>query len=67
MQQSSTPDEIDVNAFMTNLRDANAEDLKQRILAGVKTNLEAQGQAAKILKSVQIDVSDFTKPPTPKN
>jgi hypothetical protein len=47
--------------FLQRLRDANAEDLRNRILARARAIIDQAGLSAERLSQVDVDVSDYLK------
>ena len=53
--------EKEAQEFLDALKKANAEDLKNRIVAKAKKIVESAGLSKDRLKEVAVDVSDFLK------
>jgi hypothetical protein len=51
--------DFDPNSFMAALRAANAEDLKNRVVARTEEILKSHGFSGSQLKQIDIDVSDY--------
>lgn len=58
---SEIESEFDPVAFMENLRAANAEDLKCRILKRIEEQLKDKDITFDVSKHIQIDLSDYLK------
>ena len=56
-------DEI-AQQFLNRIREANADDLRDRILERVRTIIAEAGLSADRLSQVDVDVSDFLDPMT---
>lgn len=49
----------DAKDFLEELKRANAEDIKKRVVARVEKMVESKGLSKDRLKEVEVDVSDF--------